>query len=84
MNKVCRDRGDRLAITNNQHAPDRYSKVYLIQDAICKLYGRDSPWVTNHHPFFLTTTATFLKKETKKLQPFHDKQLQKAPLPLQK
>ena len=29
MSKGCRDGGDRLAITNNQHAPDRYLKESL-------------------------------------------------------
>ena len=29
--------GDRLVLKNNQHAPDRYSRVYLIKESICRL-----------------------------------------------
>ena len=37
MSKGWRDGGDVLAIPNNQHAPNRYSKAYLIKYNICKL-----------------------------------------------
>ena len=34
--------------------------------------------------YLITTTTTYQPKETIKPPPFHDKNLQKAPLPLQK
>ena len=58
MSKVCRCRSYRLAIINDQHAPNIYSKAYLIEDNICKLSVCDSPWVTIYHLFFSATTVT--------------------------
>ena len=37
ISKGCRDVGNRLAITNNQHTPNIHSKLYLIEDNICKI-----------------------------------------------
>ena len=37
------DGGARLATTNNQHAPNRYLKVHLIEYNICKIYACYSP-----------------------------------------
>ena len=34
MSKGWRDGGNRLAIANNQYAPNRYSRAYLIEDII--------------------------------------------------
>ena len=34
--KGCRDISDRLDVTDNIHAPNRYSKAYLIEDHICR------------------------------------------------
>ena len=34
-----RDGDNRLAITNNQHEPNRYSKSHLIEDNINKISG---------------------------------------------
>ena len=81
MSKGWRYRGYILAITKNQYAPNRYSKVYLIKDNICKLFVCKSPWVTKYRQFYLTTNATSWTEETNKPQPFQDKQIQTAPLP---
>ena len=75
--------GDRLAITNNNHGPNRYSKVYLIEDHICKLSGCDSPWATIYCPLYFSATTTFWPKEIRKLQPFHDNNIQKNSLKLE-
>ena len=39
MNKGWIDSGDILALTNKEHAPHWYSKVYIIEDIIRKLSG---------------------------------------------
>ena len=49
--------GDGLAIKNNNHAPNRYSKSYLIKYNICKVYGSDSPCVMKYFPLSISTTA---------------------------
>ena len=37
------DSKNNLAITNNQHATNRYSKAYQTEDNICKLSGGKLP-----------------------------------------
>ena len=37
MSKVWRDEGDILVITKKQNAPNRYSRVYLVEGNICDL-----------------------------------------------
>ena len=55
--KGWREEGDRLSITNNQHAPNTYTKFYLIKDNLFKLSGWDLPWLTRYHPLSLTMTT---------------------------
>ena len=76
ISKVWRDSIDRLAMGNNHHAPNRYSKVSLIKYNICKQSGWESPWVKSYFPLSIST-ATSWTKETRKTPLFHDKQLQK-------
>ena len=60
MIKRWSDGGNRLDITNNQYAPNRYSKAYLIKDNICKLWIQLNigdellPVVYHHHSHLLT------------------------------
>ena len=68
----------------NQHVPNRYSKASLIKESICRLYRCYSPRVMIYLPLSLASTTTSWTKETRKPQPFHDKNIQKYPLPLQK
>ena len=59
--KVNKEKGDgdnRLAMTNNRHAPNRYSKAYLIKDRIYKLSGSYTPLLASYHPLSITTNAT--------------------------
>ena len=76
--------GDGLAIKNNNHAPNRYSKSYLIKYNICKVYGSDSPCVMKYFPLSISTTAISWPEETIKPPLLHDKQIQTAPLSPQK
>ena len=59
MSKGWIDGSDRLAIKNNKHEPNRYSKFYLIKDNICKLSICNSPWVTSYCRLSLTTISTY-------------------------
>ena len=59
MSKGWRDGDSILAIKNNQHASNKYSKVSLIEDNICKLYGHHSPWGIRYLPLSLTATTTY-------------------------
>ena len=66
MSKVWIDSSNILAITNNHHAPNRYSKAYAIKDNICKLYVCDSPWLTRYLLLSITTTVTSWPEEKSK------------------
>ena len=44
MSKLHREGGNILTITNNKHAPNIYSKAYLIKYNICKISGYNSQW----------------------------------------
>ena len=84
MSTEWRYANDGLAITKNQHEPNRYSKSNLFEDNIFKRSMLDSSWVTRYFLLSLTITTTSWSKETRKPPPIHDKQLQKYPPPQNK
>ena len=62
--------GDRLAITKNQHAPNRYSKASIIEDNICKLSLCNSPWLTRYLSLYPTSTNYSWTKDKGKCSHF--------------
>ena len=83
--KGCRYGGNKLSISNSQHAKNWYSKQSLTNDNICKLSVQDSTGVMIYWPLYsTTTTSSSWTKDIKNAPPLHDKQPQTTLLLTQK
>ena len=83
LSKGWRDGNKRLAIRNNQHTPNIYSKLSLIEGNKYKLSGCESPFEKGYLLFFLATTANSRPEEAIKKIPLQNKPIQTYPLPPQ-